>query len=50
MLIISAITFVIVLLFSGNPLIVASKSIVLLKLTPKIDDSNKPPLIINLSL
>lgn len=38
------------ILSNGNPLIVVSKSIVLLKFTPKIDDNNKSPLIINLSL
>lgn len=48
--IISLIALVIVSLSSDKPFIVVSKSIVLLKSTPKIDDNKTPPLSINLSL
>lgn len=48
--IITLIALVIVSLFSDKPFIVVSKSIVLLKSTPKIDDNKTPALIINLSL
>ena len=44
------ITFVIVSILSDNPFIVVSKSIVLLKSTPKIEDNNNQPLIIKLFL
>lgn len=48
--IITLIALVIVSLFSDKSFIVVSKSIVLLKSTPKIDDNKTPALIINLSL
>lgn len=48
--IITLIALVIVSLFSDKPFIVVSKSIVLLKSTPKINDNKTPALIINLSL